>query len=163
MDRVSTPLPRRCIGMLSPVLWTLSLVGCAATLEVDGFEVAQNAFEYDVWELRTRASAELGCPDDRLSFELLGVHAELGAAVPQLFAVSGCGGLAVYSRLFIPGGYEGEWELESLQRGRGASAPSEAGSHDRPCYGNGTCDSGLQCIDRKCAVPLRPAAPAEDR
>lgn len=145
--------------MLSGILCVV-LSGCAATLEADGFVVSQDAYDYDVSILSARASAELDCPRDNLSFELLDVHSPVGANVPQLFGVSGCGGLAVYSRLFIPASaYEGEWQLESLQREAG-TGPAAAGAHAGPCYGNGTCDRGLQCLDGTCSVPLRPTGPS---
>lgn len=148
------------MGILSGGLCVL-LSGCATRLEVDGFVVSQEEYDYDVSVLSARAAAELDCPPGSLSFELLDVHSPIGLDVPQLFAVSGCGGLAVYSRLFVPAsGYEGEWQLESLQRdaGKGAGA---AGAHGGPCYGNGTCDRGLQCLDGTCSVPVRPTAPAK--
>lgn len=164
---------QRLRGVIAGTLCVL-LAGCATRLEVDGFVVSQDAYDYDVSILSARASTELDCPHGSLSFELLDVHSPVGLNVPQLFAVSGCGGLAVYSRLFIPAGpaeltnaYEGEWQLESLQRTAGnepaaGDGPAAAGAYGGPCYGNGTCNRGLQCVEGTCSIPLRPTGPSGD-
>ena len=88
MSFVSGPVRQRWRSVLTGTLCVL-LAGCAARLEVDGFVVSQDAYDYDVSILSARASTELDCPHGSLSFELLDVHSPVGLNVPQLFAVSG--------------------------------------------------------------------------
>jgi hypothetical protein len=131
-------------------------MGCAstATMMMDGFEVEKDTTEEGLRTLSRRGAIELECPADQLSFELLAVLDDAGADMAQTIAVKGCGRTAVYIRPYI-----GEWKLESVQGGTNAKAgeppTAEApgdGKDGGACYGNGTCDEGLRCVDQICRL-----------
>jgi hypothetical protein len=131
---------------------------CAgASLEVNGFVVEEDAYKEDLNVLGARASVEMGCSRDQLAFELIAVHDDAGPDMPQSFAVTGCDVVAVYSRLSATGAsgtFLGAWELESIRgKGEATQQPANAnpdGTQGGACYGNGTCNDGLACVDGTC-------------
>jgi hypothetical protein len=96
------------------LLVTLLVTGCAGPkIVVDGIEVYEKTWHRVISELRPRASFELTCSADQLTFNLLrrrGRH-------PTEVAISGCEKHGLYVRPTIQFGMRytlGSWMLSSV-------------------------------------------------
>jgi hypothetical protein len=95
------------------VLGLVSLVGCGAPMEVDGFHVYKEATEASFAKVKTRAAFDMGCSADKLKLTIVGVTAGgFAGDVPSQIGVQGCDHKAVY--VHAP---DGNWVLNSNDTG----------------------------------------------
>ena len=74
-------------------LLPLLLAGCAV-IQVSGYTLSKDRWEYDSGLIKKRAAFEIHCPDAQLELVVLAVYS--GTIVAQQVGVTGCGHKLVY-------------------------------------------------------------------
>jgi hypothetical protein len=82
----------------------LSAACAQASIEMDGFVLERNRTEELLGKLRRRASFDLGCPPQELSFTMLAVHDDAGPDMPKQVGVIGCKKRATYTMEYLISG-----------------------------------------------------------